>query len=104
MGALVDLLNCKRSRDPILWVQDAVHLLMHSMATAENGCKGWYKAIDQVVSLLAILYQTSSKRMRGLDMEGDRHFVEGLGCSGRRPCPCSQLMYMKRKPVDGGWD
>ena len=66
MGALFDLLNRKRRRKPILWVRDATHLLIRSIANAKNGCKGWYKAIDQVVSLLAIFYRTSSKRMRGL--------------------------------------
>ena len=66
MGALVDSLNRKRRRNPILWVRDVAHSLVRSIAAAKNGCKGWYKAIDQVISLLAIFYRTSSKRMRGL--------------------------------------
>ena len=40
MGALVELLNRKRRRNPILWIWDAAHLLMRSIATAKNGCKG----------------------------------------------------------------
>ena len=40
MGAPVDLLNRKHKRNPILWVRDAAHLLMYSIATAKNGCKG----------------------------------------------------------------
>ena len=158
---------------------------MRSIAATKNGCKGLFKAIDRVVSLLAIFYRTSSKRGGGGRGQAFRRrtgvrWVEAMfgeldvvvanlqalqkhatqyialqtdaGCKqkaedlleverneifsastaffanvfqvvraiskntqqrhglkvdivrGMVYALCSQLMYMKRKPVDGGWE
>ena len=75
MRSYVARLNAARpsSVDPIVWIRDAAHGLMRSVAHRKATVRTWYKALDLAVSLMCIFYRTSSKRMRGLGRHGGKH-------------------------------
>ena len=81
MGAYVGLRNAiseKGRKELIGWVKDAAHCLMRAISIAKGKVKVWYDALDDLVSFLARLYWTTSKRMRGLWCKG------GKFCFSRR--------------------
>ena len=75
MGSYVARLNAARpfNVDPIVWIRDAAHGLMRSVAHGKAAVRTWYKALDLAVSLMCIFYRTSSKQMRGLGRHGGKH-------------------------------
>ena len=75
MGSYVARWNAAHpsSVDPIVWIRDAAHGLMRSVAHGKAAVRTWYKALDLAVSLMCIFYRTSSKRMRGLGRHAAEH-------------------------------
>ena len=75
MGSYVARFNAARpsNADPIVWIRDAAHGLMRSVAHGKAAVRTWYKALDLAVSLMCIFYRISSKRMRVLGQHGGKH-------------------------------
>ena len=76
-GAYVDCLNVVRERprkEVITLVKDAAYGLLRVISTVKGTGRVWYDALEDVASLLASFYRTSSKRMRWLLRKG------GMSC------------------------